>query len=63
MKTEGIPLTIAYERYKAKQVETQNKILKQNQSAAAKAPVASTTKNGPAATKPKDPFEEGFDSI
>ena len=59
---QGVPLTVAYERFKNKQAQEELKILKQNQASAAKAPVAPTTKHGAAASKPKDDFEAGFDS-
>jgi hypothetical protein len=59
---EGVPLTVAYERFKNKKAADEIKILKQNQSSAAKAPVAATTKHGSTKQKAKDAFEEGFDS-
>ena len=58
----GIPLTVAYERYKTKQIQDELKILKQNQSSAAKAPVGSATKHGSTKQKAKDAFEMGFDA-
>lgn len=58
----GVPLTVAYERFKNKQAQDELKILKQNQSSAAKAPVGSATKHGSTKQKAKDPFEIGFDS-
>jgi len=58
----GVTLTLAYERFKNKQTLEENRILKQNQAAAAKAPVATTTKQGGAMGTAKDPFLAGFDS-
>lgn len=58
----GVSLPVAYERFRYAKAQEELKILKQNQSAAAKAPVAPTTKHGTAAPKAKDPFEAGFDS-
>lgn len=58
----GVPLTVAYERFKNKQTQDELKILKQNQSAAAKAPVGAATKHGSTKQKAKDAFEMGFDS-
>ena len=58
----GVPLTVAYARFEKKQAQEEAKILKQNQSSAAKAPVGSTTKHGSTKPKAKDAFEMGFDS-
>ena len=58
----GTSLPVAYERFKNKQAQDELKILKQNQSAAAKAPVAAVTKHGSTKQKAKDAFEIGFDS-
>lgn len=65
----GVNLTRAYGKYlldaqKAELSKTQNenKILKQNQSSAQKAPVKGVTGGGATDTKPRDAFEEGFDS-
>lgn len=58
----GVPLTVAYERFKNKQAQDELKILKQNQSSAAKAPVGPATKHGSTKQKAKDVFEIGFDS-
>lgn len=59
---QGVPLQVAYERYKNKQSQDELKILKQNQAAAAKAPVAPATKHGSTGAKAQDAFEAGFDS-
>ena len=62
MNNSGVPLVVAYAQWKATQAENELKILKQNQSAAARAPIGSATKHGATGTKAKDAFEEGFDS-
>ncbi|MCK9326266.1 MAG: hypothetical protein M0P69_12310 [Bacteroidales bacterium] len=59
---QKVPLQVAYERYKANKAQEELRILKQNQAAAAKAPVASTTKSGSTDQKATDPFLQGFDS-
>ena len=61
----GVRLLVAYERYKNKAALDELAILKQNQAAAAKAPVSGVT--GKASTKDadpykNDPFMKGFDS-
>lgn len=63
------PLVQAYADYqakaasaKAKNAERENKILKQNQASAAKAPVSKVTGGGKTDTSPEDPFITGFNS-
>ena len=63
------PLVQAYAEYmartssaKAKNAERENKILKQNQAAAAKAPVSKVTGGGKTDSKPDDDFLTGFNS-
>ena len=61
----GVRLSVAYERYQTKQAQEELKVLRQNQAAAAKAPISSgVTEGGAGNQKPggKDPFLEGFDS-
>lgn len=65
----GENLVAAYERYQTQQskaetekLQKENRILKQNASAAAKAPVKGVSGGGKTDTSPKDPFLEGFDS-
>lgn len=65
----GQNLTLAYLAYEAKQAKAEaetlrkeNEIYKQNAASAAKAPVKPVTGGGATDTKPKDPFEVGFDS-
>lgn len=65
----GKPLAQAYAEYmartssaKAKTAERENKILKQNQAAAAKAPVSKVTGGGQTDSKPDDDFLRGFNS-
>lgn len=62
-------LLVAYAEYEARQekaeaerLRKENDILKQNAASAAKAPVKGATGGGATDTKPRDPFEEGFDS-
>lgn len=62
MYNTGVPLTTAYERYKNTEAQRELQVLRQNQAAAAKAPVGGTTKNGPTAVKAEDPFLAGFES-
>ena len=62
---EGVDLSVAYERFLGKTAQNELKILKQNQAAAAKAPVSGVS--GKAAVAPKDslendPFLKGFNS-
>lgn len=59
---DGVPLLVAYERYKSKQALEELRILKQNQAAATRAPVVSATKHGSTKQKSIDAFEAGFDS-
>ena len=66
---EGKPLLKAYTEYEARQskaetakLRKENQILKQNAASAAKAPVRGVSGGGATDTRPKDPFEEGFDS-
>lgn len=61
------PLVQAYSEYKAEKAEAaaraareENKILKQNQASAARAPVSPVTRGGKTDTKPSDPFLAGF---
>ena len=49
-------------RTEAAKVRKENEIYKQNAASAAKAPVKGVSGGGATDTKPKDPFEEGFDS-
>lgn len=63
----GKPLVQAYAEWKARtasakatRAERENKILKQNQAAAARAPVTKTTGGGKTDTKPVDDFLRGF---
>lgn len=60
----GTPLVAAYAKWEAEQARHELKILKQNQAAAAKAPVGGATTHGSVNTKAqeKDPFTEGFNS-
>lgn len=68
---KGIPLVQAYANWKtrsvsaeaaeATRVKRENKILKQNQAAAARAPVTKTTGGGKTDTKPVDDFLRGFE--
>jgi len=64
---ENKPLVQAYAEWKAKtvsaesnRVKRENKILKQNQAAAARAPVSKVTGGGKTDTSPVDPFLQGF---
>jgi len=62
---KGVRLSVAYERYQSKQAQEELRVLRQNQAAAARAPISSgVTEGGGGNTKPpeKDPFLEGFDS-
>lgn len=68
---QNIPLTQAYNSWKERQnkaeaeaLRKENRVLKQNADAAARAPVRRTTRGGATDTKPdkKDPFLVGFDS-
>jgi hypothetical protein len=63
-REKGTPLVAAYAKWEAEQAKQELKILKQNQAAAAKAPVGGATTHGSVNTKAqeKDPFTEGFDS-
>lgn len=63
----GKPLVQAYAEWKARtasakatRAERENKILKHNQAAAARAPVRKTTGGGKTDNKPSDPFLDGF---
>jgi hypothetical protein len=65
--TQGKPLVQAYAEYisrkaeaDAKTVRQENKILKQNQASAARAPVSGVSGGGKTDTKPTDPFLTGF---
>ena len=62
---KGVRLLVAYERYKNKAALNELAILKQNQAAAAKAPVSGVTgKAAPKDADPykNDPFMKGFDA-
>ena len=66
--SKGTPLVQAYANWKARtasakatQAERENKILKQNQAAAARAPVSKVTGGGKTDTKPVDDFLRGFE--
>lgn len=66
--SKNIPLVQAYASWKAKtatatasRVQRENKILKQNQAAAARAPVSRVTGGGQTDTKPQDDFLRGFE--
>lgn len=65
--SENKPLIQAYAEWKAKtasaeatRAKRENKILKQNQAAAARAPVSKVTGGGKTDTQPVDPFLQGF---
>jgi len=65
--SRNIPLLQAYSEWKAKtasatasRVQRENKILKQNQAAAKRAPVSRVTGGGNTNTSPDDPFLKGF---
>jgi hypothetical protein len=64
MNRNGVRLLVAYERFQNQAALKELAILKQNQAAAAKAPVSGVT--GKPGVKPKqqedDPFLRGFDS-
>ena len=68
---QNIPIADAYKNWKGRQekaeaekLRKENRVLKQNADAAARAPVRRTTRGGPTDTKPdkKDPFLAGFNS-
>ena len=73
---EGKPLVLAYAEYEtrmaraaadkarkeAEKVAKENKVLKHNAAAAARAPVSGVSGGGATDTKPKDDFLRGFDS-
>lgn len=59
----GTPLKFAYMEYQMKQLETENKILKQNKTNTKKAPVGSVAVHGSNSTGLEDPFLSGFESI
>ena len=63
-RENGTPLVAAYAKWEAEQAKQELKILRQNQAAAAKAPVGGATTHGNVNMKAqeKDPFTEGFDS-
>ena len=59
----GVNISAAYAEYESKKDKEELRILKQNQAAAAKAPVSGVSKHGNASAPAKrDPFAEGFDS-
>lgn len=65
---KNVPLVQAYASWKAKtatatasRVQRENKILKQNQAAAARAPVSKVTGGGKTDTRPVDDFLRGFE--
>ena len=67
--SNGKPLVQAYADWKARtasakatRAERENKILKHNQAAAARAPVKKTTGGGATDNKPSDPFLDGFNN-
>lgn len=64
---ENKPLVQVYGRYRdekaknaARAAQEENKILKQNQASAARAPVSPVTRGGKTDTRPADPFLAGF---
>lgn len=58
----GVRLLVAYERYQNKAAQSELAILRQNQAAAAKAPVTGVAgKAAPDPVQPEDPFMKGFD--
>lgn len=66
--SRNVPLVQAYANWKAKtasatasRVQRENKILKQNQAAAARAPVSKVTGGGKTDTRPVDDFLRGFE--
>lgn len=62
---EGVDLSVAYERFLGKTAQNELKILKQNQAAAAKAPVSGVSGKAAVAQKDSlenDPFLKGFNS-
>ena len=66
--SKNVPLVQAYANWKAKtasatasRVQRENKILKQNQAAAARAPVSKVTGGGKTDTQPIDDFLRGFE--
>ena len=62
---EGVDLSVAYERFLGKTAQNELKILKQNQAAAAKAPVKGVSGKAAVAQKDSlenDPFLKGFNS-
>ena len=62
---EGVDLSVAYERFLGKSAQNELKILKQNQAAAAKAPVKGVSGKAAVAQKDSlenDPFLKGFNS-
>ena len=66
---KGMNLTRAYGKYlldaqraELSKTKNENKILRQNQNSANKAPVKGVTGGGATDTKPRDAFAEGFDS-
>lgn len=61
---EGMRLSVAFEKYQTKQAQEELRVLRQNQAAAAKAPVSTGVTGGGGGNTPpdKDPFLEGFDS-
>lgn len=65
--TQNKPLIQAYSEYAARKatadanaVRQENKILKQNQASAAKAPVSGVSRGGGTDNRPEDPFLKGF---
>lgn len=59
----GVRLLVAYERYQNKAAQKELAILKQNQAAAAKAPVTGTVGKAPSSqSEADDPFLKGFNS-
>lgn len=67
--TQNKPLIQAYSEYTARKatadadaVRRENKILKQNQASAARAPVSGVSRGGGTDSRPEDPFLKGFNS-
>lgn len=57
-----VGLTAIYADYKTREAQKELQVLKQNQLAAAKAPVGGATKHGSTNAKADDPFSAGFNS-
>jgi hypothetical protein len=59
----GMDLSTAYTMQQNQDLQSELKIFKQNAENAKKAPIGSVSTHGSDATKSKDPFEMGFDSV